>query len=110
MLSNSLDDRENNQVKIKGTENYQMPPPYREFTLIKDDNTRDRSSHQRCSVTIEVLRNFAKFTGKHLCQSLFSSFRLMWSLKKHLETMLKSNLKDILIKNLELPQKILICR
>ena len=73
MLSNSLDDRENNQVKIKGTENYQMPPPYREFTLIKDDNTRDRSSHQRCSVTIEVLRNFVKFTGKHLCQSLFFS-------------------------------------
>ena len=30
-----------------------------------------RSSHQRCSVTNGVLRNFAKFTGKHLCQSLF---------------------------------------
>ena len=30
-----------------------------------------RSSHQRCSVRIGVLRNFAKFTGKHLCQSLF---------------------------------------
>ena len=41
MLSNSLDGRQNNQVKIKGTEDYQMPPPYREITLIKDDNTRD---------------------------------------------------------------------
>ena len=30
-----------------------------------------RSSHQRCSVRKGVLRNFAKFTGKHLCQSLF---------------------------------------
>ena len=30
-----------------------------------------RSSHQRCSVTKGVLRNFAKFTGKHLCQNLF---------------------------------------
>ena len=30
-----------------------------------------RSNHQRCSVRIGVLRNFAKFTGKHLCQSLF---------------------------------------
>ena len=33
-----------------------------------------RSSHRRCSVcTVKkgVLRNFAKFTGKHLCQSLF---------------------------------------
>ena len=30
-----------------------------------------RSSHQRCSVTTGVLRNFAKFTGKQLCQRLF---------------------------------------
>ena len=30
-----------------------------------------RNSHQRCSVTKGVLRNVAKFTGKHLCQSLF---------------------------------------
>ena len=29
-----------------------------------------RSSHQRCSIKNGVLRNFAKFTGKHLCQSL----------------------------------------
>ena len=31
----------------------------------------DRSSHQRCSVRKGVLRNFAKFTGKRLCLSLF---------------------------------------
>ena len=30
-----------------------------------------RSSHRRCSITKDVLRNFAKFTRKHLCQSLF---------------------------------------
>ena len=30
-----------------------------------------RSSHQRCSVRKTVLRNFAKFTWKHLYQSLF---------------------------------------
>ena len=30
-----------------------------------------RSSHQRCSVRKGVHRNFTKFTGKHLCQSLF---------------------------------------
>ena len=30
-----------------------------------------RSSHQRCSVKKVILRNFAKFTGKHLCQSPF---------------------------------------
>ena len=31
----------------------------------------DRSSHQSCSIIRNVLRNFTKFTGKHLCQSLF---------------------------------------
>ena len=30
-----------------------------------------RSSHQRCSVRKGVLRNFAKFTGKYLCQNPF---------------------------------------
>ena len=32
---------------------------------------RFRSSHRRCSVKKGVLTNFAKFTGKDLCQSLF---------------------------------------
>ena len=32
---------------------------------------KNRISHRRCSVRKGVLRNFAKFTGKHLCQSLF---------------------------------------
>ena len=30
-----------------------------------------RSSHGRCSVMKVVLKNFAKFTGKHLCQCHF---------------------------------------
>ena len=30
-----------------------------------------RISHQRCSLKKSVLGNFAKFAGKHLCQSLF---------------------------------------
>ena len=30
-----------------------------------------RSSHRRCSVIKGALRNFAKFTGKHLCQRLW---------------------------------------
>ena len=29
-----------------------------------------KNSHQRCSVKKSVLRNFAKFIGKHLCQRL----------------------------------------
>ena len=32
---------------------------------------RVRSSHQRCSIKKAVLRNFTKFTRKHLRQSLF---------------------------------------
>ena len=35
------------------------------------DHSRSRSSHQRCSIKKSVLKNFTKFTGKHLCQSLF---------------------------------------
>ena len=30
-----------------------------------------RSSHHRCSMKKGFLRNFTKFTGKHLCQKLF---------------------------------------
>ena len=30
-----------------------------------------RSSHWRCSIKKGILRNFTKFTGKHLCKSLF---------------------------------------
>ena len=32
---------------------------------------KSRSSHRRCSVKKDVLQKFEKFTGKHLCQSLF---------------------------------------
>ena len=32
---------------------------------------KSRSSHQRCSVTKGVLRNFVKFTGNQLCLILF---------------------------------------
>ena len=36
----------------------------------KDDYTlcNNRSSRRRCSIKIDVLENFAKFTGNHLCQ------------------------------------------
>ena len=35
------------------------------------DEPIDRSSHRKCSVKKGALRNFAKFTGKNLCQKLF---------------------------------------
>ena len=37
----------------------------------KYKNNIFRSSHQRCSLRKGFLRNFTKFAGKHLCQSLF---------------------------------------
>ena len=46
------------------------------------------SSHRKCSIEICVLENFTKFTGKHLCQSLFfnkvAGLRLSTLLKKRL--------------------------
>ena len=47
-----------------------------------------KRSHQRCSIKIGILKYFTKFTGKHLCQSLFfnkiSSLRLAILFKKRL--------------------------
>ena len=41
------------------------------ITLYKSLSWAYRNSHRRCSVTKGVQRNFAKFSGKHLCHSLF---------------------------------------
>ena len=32
---------------------------------------KNRNSHRKCSIQKIVLKNFAKFTGIHLCQSLY---------------------------------------
>ena len=42
-----------------------MPPKNKALKLISE------AVAQRCFVKRGVLRNFTKFTGKHLCQSLF---------------------------------------
>ena len=36
-----------------------------------DIYTRERGSQQRCFIKKGVLKNFTKFTGKRLCQSIF---------------------------------------
>ena len=57
-----------------------------------------RCSRRRCFVRKGILRNFAKFTGKHLCQSLFfnqtAGLRPATLLKKRLwpATLLKKRL------------------
>ena len=42
-----------------------------------------RSSHRRCSINKGVLKHFAKFKGKHLCQSLF--FNKVVGLQRYLK-------------------------
>ena len=42
------------------------------------DDWQVRSSHQRCFIKRGVIKNFAKFTGKHLCQSLFFKKKGFW--------------------------------
>ena len=37
----------------------------------KRDSSTDRSYHRRSSVRKVIFRNFEKFIGKHMCQSLF---------------------------------------
>ena len=44
-----------------------------------------RSSHRRCSARKGVLRNFAKFMGKHLCQSLFFNKVYYWYIQNFLK-------------------------
>ena len=40
-------------------------------TKTETDNKTNTCSYRRCLVKISVLKNFTKFTGKHLCRSLF---------------------------------------
>ena len=48
-----------------------LPWTPEETVNLKELKRIDRSSHRKCSVKKSVLTNFAKFTGKHLCRSLF---------------------------------------
>ena len=61
---------------------------HKEVHLVKQVLPKHWRSHWRCSVRKGVLRNFAKFLGKHLCQSLFfnkaAGFRPATLLKKRL--------------------------
>ena len=41
------------------------------YTRTRSSYSKARSSHKRCHIRKGVLRNFVKFTGKHLCRSLF---------------------------------------
>ena len=63
---------------------------FTQFFQIVIEKDMFRSSHRRCSVTKGVRRNFAKFAGKPLCQSLF--FNKVADLRP--ETLLKKRLRQ----------------
>ena len=79
---------------FKSNRNYQNSSynepvkPCNGLEVLHNDKVIDRSIQQRCSLRKGVLRNFVKFTGKHLCQSLFlnkvSGLRPATLLKKRL--------------------------
>ena len=56
-----------------------------------------RSSHRRCSVREGVLRNFAKFTGKHPYQSLFLNNAWKINVIQLISELSISSLTDFLI-------------
>ena len=63
--------------KIKAVIKFQQSLPKSKRTQCQSYLTEleasndDRRSHQRCSLRKGILRNFAKFTGRHQCESLF---------------------------------------
>ena len=57
-------------------------------------SSNNRSNYRRCSVKNSVLRNFAKFTGKHLCQILFFN-KIVWNFKISKNTFYTEHLQTI---------------
>ena len=59
--------------RYKGFSNLPMPAKEAAYNLlplhvlVRAAFSMDKSSHRRCSIKKCVLRNFVKFTGKHLC-------------------------------------------
>ena len=59
---------------FKITNTIHFPYFMRRLSLLISYNSFYRRSHRRCSKRKCVLRNIAKFTGKHLFQGLFFEF------------------------------------
>ena len=71
--------------------------------VLSHDITQPRSSHRRCSVKRGVLRNVAKFTGKHLYQSLFFNKETV-NFAKFLRTPFLQNTSRRLLLTTKLPK------
>ena len=57
-----------------------------------------RNSHQRCSVRKGVLKNFVKFTGKHLCFSLFFNKVAGWKQEIVRNSYWRCSVKKVVLK------------
>ena len=58
----------------------------------------DRSSHRRCSVRKDGLRNFSKFTRKHMSQSLFFKIKFRLCIELFILAYRKSiNMSELLL-------------
>ena len=57
--------------------------------IVVQNSVKTRSSYRRCSVKKGVRRNFIKFTGKHLCQSLYLIKLQDWSATLSKQTLAK---------------------
>ena len=67
---------------------YELEEPFAKAAIEKNfqgaaSEINMQSSHQRCSVRKGVLRNFSKFTGKHLYHSLLFNKVTGLSLQLH---------------------------
>ena len=68
--------RKNEYWEIQNNVKFPMKYVFKSFTaaeksFINKEASDYRRSYRRCSIKIGALRIFAKFTGTHLCQSLF---------------------------------------
>ena len=85
-ISNNVKDIRSSDKRLKIFEYLKNNILHNGFVFLQE--THSRNSHQRCSVEIGLLKNFTKFTGKHLGQSLFfnkfASLRSATLLKKRL--------------------------
>ena len=54
-------------------------------SFVESFNDFVRSSHRKCSIKKAVLKNFVKFTRKHLCQSLFFNKVVKFKLQLYLK-------------------------
>ena len=58
-------------IRIKGDLPLETSLNIKGLSIFQKRSQTNRNSHQRCSIKIGILKNFVKFTLKHLCQSFF---------------------------------------